>query len=712
MIDFLDFYKMFDQQTIKDLEFSKIRYLLHEYCVEETAKTMVLEIQPYQSQEEVTLELSVISDYKTIKEEEHSSFPRLEFKELKEELVVLRIKGTTLEIESIVKIYDASLLINDMLGFLKKREDEFSFLRAEFDSVFITKDIIAPIENVLDKRFKVKDDASKVLFEIRQQTKSTRKQVNRNFDRALKKYQTKGYLGDTNESFLNGRRVLSVVSSYKRMIGGKLYGASKSGHLTYVEPPENSMLNNQLEQLEEDERAEVLRILKELTSKIRVNFDLVKEYQNILVRLDFLQAKTKFGIRINANQPKSTVESSIDLIDAVHPLLFLTNQKEQKKTLSQSILMDKFSRMLVISGPNAGGKSITLKTIGLLQLMYQSGLLIPANEHSTMGWFQKILTDIGDNQSIENELSTYSYRLKRMNYFLEVANKRTLLLLDEFGTGSDPDLGGALAEVFFETLYNKKSFAVITTHYANIKLKASILRNAVNASMLFDTESLTPLFKLSVGQPGSSFTFEVAKINGISDELIAEAKTRLDLNRVKMDELLTELQQEKSELQQAKMAFKIVEGKTLESEEFYHSKNEKLAEKLKKTQEISDKNNKLITTGNKFQLFIKKYNTKNKKANKKLIEEITKYIAVEKTKTEESTKLSILKAKEALPKKKTKKAKKEKLRKPIVVGSQVRLKQGGKQIGEVLEINKEIATVLFGLFKTKVKKEKLVCLKI
>jgi len=496
------------------------------------------------------------------------------------------------------------------------------------------------------------------------------------------------------------------------MIGGKLYGASKSGHLTYVEPPENSMLNNQLEQLEEDERAEVLRILKELTSKIRVNFDLVKEYQNILVRLDFLQAKTKFGIRINANQPKSTVESSIDLIDAVHPLLFLTNQKEQKKTLSQSILMDKFSRMLVISGPNAGGKSITLKTIGLLQLMYQSGLLIPANEHSTMGWFQKILTDIGDNQSIENELSTYSYRLKRMNYFLEVANKRTLLLLDEFGTGSDPDLGGALAEVFFETLYNKKSFAVITTHYANIKLKASILRNAVNASMLFDTESLTPLFKLSVGQPGSSFTFEVAKINGISDELIAEAKTRLDLNRVKMDELLTELQQEKSELQQAKMAFKIVEGKTLESEEFYHSKNEKLAEKLKKTQEISDKNNKLITTGNKFQLFIKKYNTKNKKANKKLIEEITKYIAVEKTKTEESTKLSILKAKEALPKKKTKKAKKEKLRKPIVVGSQVRLKQGGKQIGEVLEINKEIATVLFGLFKTKVKKEKLVCLKI
>ncbi len=703
---------MFDQQTIKDLEFSKIRSLLHEYCIEETAKNKVLEIQPYFDQEDVIKELATLSDFKAIKEEEHSSFPRLEFKELKDELVVLRIKGSTLEIESIIKIYDASLLVNEMLLFFKKREEEFNFLSAEFDNVFITKDIISPIENVFDKRFKVKDEASKELAEIRQQIKSTRKQVNRNFDRALKKYQAKGYLGDTNESFLNGRRVLSVVSSYKKMIGGKLYGASKSGHLTYVEPPENALLNSQLEQLEEDERVEVLRILKELTAKIRVNFDLVKQYQYLLVRLDFLQAKTNFGIRINGTQPKHVAESSIDLIDAVHPLLYLTNYKENKKTRSQSILMDKFSRMLVISGPNAGGKSITLKTIGLLQLMYQSGLLIPANSNSTMGWFQSILTDIGDNQSIENELSTYSYRLKRMNYFLKVANKRTLLLLDEFGTGSDPDLGGALAEVFFETLYNKKSFAVITTHYANIKLKASILRNAVNASMLFDTESLRPMFKLSVGQPGSSFTFEVAKINGISDELINDAKSRLDLNRVKMDELLTELQQEKSELQQAKMTFKIVEEKALEAEKYYHSKNEKLIERLKKNQEISDKNNKLITTGTKLQQFIKKYNTKNKKANKKLLEELTKYLAVEKNKSEETEKLIRLKANEKIPKKKSKKQKKVKKQRPIIVGSQVRLKKGGSQIGEVLEVDRENVVVLFGLFKTKVKKENLICLKI
>ena len=703
---------MFDQQTIKDLEFSKIKDLLVSFCIESTAKAELSTIQPFTIQEKANKELLIINDFKLIKEEQHSSFPRLEFEELGNELKVLRIKGTTLEVESVIKIYDASILINEMLVFFKKREEEFLMLKEEFNEVYFTKEIINPIEKVLDKRLKVKDDASKLLLEIRQQIKSTKRQVNRNFDRILKKYQGKGYLGDTNESFFNGRRVLSVISSYKRTVDGKQFGASKSGHLSYIEPEENASLNADLERLEDEERIEILRILKVLTAQIQSHFILIKGYQYLLVRLDFLQAKTKLAILLKANFPKFSAESSIDLIDAVHPLLFLNNQKEKKKTLPQSIQMNKFSRMLVISGPNAGGKSITLKTIGLLQLMYQCGLLISANEQSTMGWFNSILTDIGDNQSIENELSTYSYRLKRMNYFLKVANKRTLFLLDEFGTGSDPELGGALAEVFFETLYNKKSFGVITTHYANIKLKASILRNAINASMLFDTDSLTPLFKLSVGQPGSSFTFEVAKINGIPEELITDAKSRLDINRVKMDELLSELQQEKTSLEQARMTFRIVEEKSLEAEEMYTRKSKKLTEKLAQSQLVSEKNNKLITNGNKLNQFIQKYQTKNKKGNKELVEELTKFLAVEKSKLEESNKLAILKSQEGLPKKKTKKQKKTKPEKPIKVGSQVRLRQGGKQIGEVTDIDKTIATVVFGLFKTKVELTKLLCVKL
>lgn len=703
---------MFDQQTIKDLEFSKLISLLKKFCVESSAIEMVSSIQPFENQELVENELLVVNDFKEIKEEEQSSFPRLEFQELEKELQVLRIKGSSLEVESVVKIYDASILVNEMLTFFSKREGEFLNLNNEFNNVYFTKDIIDPIEKVLDKRLRIKDDASKILSDIRQQIKSTKRQVNRNFDRALKKYQGKGYLGDTNESFLNGRRVLSVISSYKRIVDGKQFGGSKSGHLSYVEPQENIQLNSDLDRLENEEREEIYRILKILTAQIQTNFSLVKYYQKLLVRLDFVQSKTKLAILLNATLTKSTNETAVDLIDAVHPLLYLNNVKEKKKTLSQSIQMDKFSRMLVISGPNAGGKSITLKTIGLLQLMYQSGLLIPANENSKMGWFNSILSDIGDNQSIENELSTYSYRLKRMNHFLKVSNKKTLLLLDEFGTGSDPELGGALAEVFFETLYNKKSFAVITTHYANIKLKASVLRNAVNASMLFDTDSLKPLFKLSVGQPGSSFTFEVAKINGIPEELIADAKSRLDINRVKMDELLSELQQEKTSLEQAKMAFQIVEEKSLEAELEYRSKSKKLSEKLNQSQLVSDNNNKYITNGKKLVQFVEKYQTKNKKANKSLIDELIKFLAVEKSKQEESNKLAILKAEKGLPKKKVKKKKKAKPEKPIRVGSQVKLRQGGKQIGEVVAIDKNIVTVLFGMFNTKVELEKLICLKI
>ena len=702
----------FDQQTIKDLEFSKLKTLMLDFCVGTTAKELVEAIQPFKDQVRVNTELLILNDYKLIKEEQQSGFPRLEFEELLKELKILRIKGATIEIEGVVRIYDASRLVNDMLSFFKKREEEFLELKEEFEFVYYTTEIIELIDKVIDKRGKVRDDASKQLQEIRQQKKSTTRQINRNFDRTLKKYQGKGYLGDTNEGYLDGRRVLSVISSYKRIVDGKSFGSSKSGHLTYIEPQENAQLNADLERLEEEERAELLRILKELTANLQQHSGLIHEYQKLLVRLDFLQAKTKLAILVNANKPKFTEESSIDLIKAIHPLLYLNNQKEKKKTYSQSIQMDKFSRMLVISGPNAGGKSITLKTIGLLQLMYQSGLLVPADENSTMGWFHNILTDIGDNQSIENELSTYSYRLKRMNYFLKVANKRSLLLLDEFGTGSDPELGGALAEVFFETLYNKKSFGVITTHYANIKLKASVLRNAVNASMLFDTTSLAPLFQLSIGQPGSSFTFEVAKINGIPDDLIAEAKNRLDVNRVKMDELLTELQQEKSELKQAKMAFQIVEEKALEAEEEYRTRSKRLAQKLTQNQEISEKNNKLITTGKKLQTFINKYNPKNKKANKQLVDEVVKFLAVEKSKIVEAQKLADLKKNEGLPKKKPKKKKKAKPEKPIKIGSQVRLRTGGKQIGEVVAIDKEVVTVVFGLFNTKVEKQKLICVRV
>jgi DNA mismatch repair protein MutS2 len=295
--------------------------------------------------------------------------------------------------------------------------------------------------------------------------------------------------------------------------------------------------------------------------------------------------------------------------------------------------MDKDSRMLVISGPNAGGKSITLKTVGLLQVMLQSGLLVPVAPGSKMSFFHAVLTDIGDNQSIENQLSTYSYRLKRMKHFLDVANRRSLVLLDEFGTGSDPDLGGALAEVFFEELYNRKSFGVITTHYGNIKLKAAQLRNARNGCMLFNMQTLEPTYQLSIGQPGSSFTFEVAEINGIPKELIEAAKKKLSQQKVQMDEMLSSLQDEKSKYQvltqSAQSAGELASSAITE----YEKKRERMEEKLQKQQDTMERNNKYLNHGRKLVQYIESYNLRTK--NKELLDEVKKYLAMEKTKIED-----------------------------------------------------------------------------
>jgi DNA mismatch repair protein MutS2 len=370
----------------------------------------------------------------------------------------------------------------------------------------------------------------------------------------------------------------------------------------------------------------------------------------------------------------------------------------------------------VISGPNAGGKSVTLKTIGLLQLMLQSGLLVPVDPNSKMCLFQQVLTDIGDNQSIENELSTYSYRLKRMKHFLEVSNKRTLLLLDEFGTGSDPELGGALAEVFFEELYNRKSFGVITTHYANIKLKADQLKNAINGCMLFDTETLEPLYKFSTGQPGSSFTFEVAQINGIPLNLIEEAKTRLDDRKVKMDKLLSDLQKEKTYLEKLNKEHIEAQRIALEAKEEYLERKKRFEDKLKTQQETIERNNKYLNAGKKMLGFIDRYLTKTRKkdANQPLLAEINKYLAVEKAKIEDALRAEKLKAEAN-----AKKPKKKKVQKPesdpyqrhkIVVGSTVKL-ISTKQSGTVEAIDGEMVTVVFGFLRMKVEREKLMWIK-
>ena len=707
-----------DTQTLHDLEFTTIQNWLAEFAIGPTAKNRLEQLSPIQELHLIRPTLGKLKEFHTIRTS-GESFPSLLFEELTKELTLLPIKDAVLSQEGFVRIYRASEATNAVLYFFDKRKEEYPLLCDLTNETYYTKEITDAIERVFDRKGAIKDDASPELYMIRQKIHQVRNQINKNFEKELRKLLKEGVLGDTKETFVNDRRVLTVQSTYKRKISGSVVGSSKTGSLTFIEPEINIPLNNELELLIDDERKEIFKILKLLTADIAHHFPLIKAYNELLIELDFINAKTKLALELNADLPGITEDPKIELIDAIHPILWKNNKLQGKKTLPQSIFMDKFSRMLVISGPNAGGKSITLKTIGLMQLMLQAGLLVPIHPNSNMSLFGTILTDIGDNQSIENELSTYSYRLKRMNHFLQVANRKTLLLLDEFGTGSDPDLGGALAEVFFEHLYNKKCFGVITTHYASIKLKADRLKNAVNGCMLFNTETLAPLYKFSIGQPGSSFTFEVAQINGIPLELIEEAKSKVNEHKVNMDKLLSELQREKTYLERLNNEHIEAQKIAQDSKQHFDELQKKYEAKIKVLNDTTQVNNTFIVYGKKLKQYIDRFITRSKKKdiNQPLLEDFKKYISVEKNKIEESKRTEELKANakiSAKPQPKKQRVNEPKkdpyLRDKIIVGSTVKLIET-KQTGTIEAINGSQCIVVFGFLKMKVEKEKLMWIK-
>jgi DNA mismatch repair protein MutS2 len=704
--------QFFDEQTIRDLEFDKIREQLTAYCLNPTAAKHMEMLKPLTDRNRCMMELESSKEMLDIRQL-GERFPAIDFDELSDEIKLLRVRNAVISQEGFLRIYRASVLTNELVTFFNKREKEFPRLTALTSIVYFTTDLIEAIDKVFDKRGKIKDDASPELQRIRSEIKDVRARIHKHFEREMKRLIKMGILSDTREGFLNERRVLAVLSSHKREVGGSVLGSSKTGGITYIEPAATLPLNNELELLIDDERKEVFRILKALTKDIALHVELIENYQRLLTRFDFINAKTKFALSIKATLPGiDETEQHIELIDAFHPLLWQANQAAGLKTIPQSLLMDKFSRMLVISGPNAGGKSITLKTVGLLQVMLQSGLLVPVHPNSRMGFFQQVLTDIGDNQSIVNQLSTYSYRLKRMKHFLEVANRRSLLLLDEFGTGSDPELGGALAEVFFETLYNKKCFGVITTHYNNIKLKAGQLKNARNGCMLFDTESLEPLYQLSIGQPGSSFTFEVAQINGIPQALIEEAKTRMDSKKVLLDQMISALQKEKGQFEKLNHNSRQTTKEAEEAKKRFEEAKAKFEERSKTQQEIIERNNKYLTSGKKMKQFIDRFQVgkQAKTANKKLLEEVMQFLAIEKSKILEAKEAERLKQEAEAASKRFKKPQKATAKSteiPMVVGSRVKL-EPNKQVGTVIEISGQEVIVAYGMMRVKVPRKKLV----
>ena len=701
------------QKTLQDLEFNTILETISERCNTELGKEKALKITPFQDKNDLLLNLAQTSEYLS-SFTNNNAIANHGFDGVNYELKFLAIEDSQLELQGFRKILSLSETSNVLILFFKKFFEYYPKLNEKASKIEVTKYLINKVEEVVDKFGEIKNNASPDLLNIRRDMGVVRSKVNQSFGMALTHYNNLGYLDDIKESFAENRRVLAVMAMYRKKVKGSILGSSKTGSIAYIEPEATLNYSRELSNLEYEEKQEITRILKQLTTDIRPFYKLLVSYQEFLSDIDVIASKAKYANRINGILPTINNDRRLYFRDAYHPILYLNNTIKNEITHPQTIELNPESSIIVISGPNAGGKTISLKTVGLLQLMLQSGILIPVHERSETFLFDRILTDIGDNQSIENQLSTYSYRLKNMNYFLKKCNDKTLFLIDEFGTGSDPDLGGALAEVFLEEFYSRQAYGIITTHYTNLKILANELPNATNANMLFDEQTLMPLYKLHLGQAGSSFTFEVAQKNGIPFGLINRAKKKIEGGKVRFDKTIATLQKERSKLEKTSQNLKEEESKARDESQKMETINAKIKDKLEKYQELYDSNQKIIYIGQKVEDIAEKYfNNKNKK---ELLGEFLKIIEIENSKRKKASAKEIA-IKTVLKKEIIKEvevkvaeirvAKKEKklkatlvIEKPKVilkVGNKVRM-HDGKAVGTIDKIEKNKAVVNYGVF--------------
>lgn len=713
------------QKTLDDLEFDIVKAQVEAYCITSLGKNQIKKLKPLSKEKDAIDALNLVSEFLSSFENENR-IPNHGFEDIIEELKTLRIENNFLEIEQFRKISSLSITCNILLKFFKKFKEYYPLIFDISEKIEKTDLISNEINSIIDKYGEIRNDASDLLYSIRKSIQSVRTKINTSFNSALSQYNSAEFLDEIRETVMENRRVLAVKAMYRRKVKGSILGASKTGSIVYIEPDTTHKHQRDLNNLEFDETEEIKRILIELTNYVRGFKPLLSKYQDYLILMDLLYAKAKYAREINGILPILNNNKELLLKDAYHPLLLVANKKENKKTFPQTITLNNESRIIVISGPNAGGKSITLKTVGLIQLMLQSGLLVPVNEHSKMCFYQNILSDIGDNQSIENHLSTYSYRLKQMNHFLKKCTNETLFLIDEFGTGSDPELGGALAETFLEVFYERGAFGIITTHYSNLKLLANELPHIQNANMLFDKKTLLPIYKLAIGQAGSSFTFEVAQKNGIPYSLINRSKKKIERGKIRFEKTIAKLQKERSKLEKTERALKKNEVKKELEAEKLESINQKAQKKLQSFQELYDSNQRLIYLGKKIRDLGDKFQNNNRK--RELLSELFKLVQIENSKKEklsDKQKINKLKREKILQKeveKKLNKIRKNKKRekKPFIqqkpkhdfkVGENVRM-DDGRSIGTIDKIEKGKAIINYGLFTTTVSLERLEFVKI
>lgn len=535
--------QLYPTSAYESLEFNKIKELLKGKCRCDAARERAENLKINDRRDFIEKALLQTSEYRSmIMGNDH--LPNDFTKNVQKELQLLAISGASLSGQQLRAFSQLAETIKSILNWLQNHNNLYPQIQALAERITFEKEIVKIVDAVVDEQGNIRDNASKDLMHIRMELSKQRSMLRKVFETILRKLSKQGYLADISESFLNGRRTVAINAEQKRIVKGILHGESDTAKTVFIEPEETIALNNEIFSLERSEAREIHHILSQTTASLSGYQPHLLSYYHLCGLYDFIAAKAQLAADMNAFMPRISAHPIIHLVKAFHPILLLNNKRNGKTIVPTNIQLDKSERILIISGPNAGGKTVTMKTVGILQMMLQSGLLVPADPHSEMGIFKQIMIHIGDTQSIEHELSTYSAHLRDMKYFMDFANGKTLFLIDELGSGSDPNLGGAFAEAIVEELAHKHALGIVTTHYLNLKVMAGKVNGIINGAMAFDEEKLEPLYQLSVGKPGSSYTFAIAQRSGLDAKIINRARQLTEKGHFKLDKMLLQTEQQ------------------------------------------------------------------------------------------------------------------------------------------------------------------------
>ena len=708
--------------------FDQVRQLIKAKCLSPLGEERTDEMSFSNDFDIVNTRLEEVTEFVRIIQEAED-FPDQYFFDVRYSLKRIKIDGMYMDEQELFDLRRSLETIRAIVRFLQNAEDEeeeesaspYPALRAKTEEIMVFPQLISRIDSILDKYGRIKDSASAELLKIRRELAATTGSISRSLNSILRNAQQEGYVDkDVTPTMRDGRLVIPVIPGMKKKIRGIVHDESATGKTVFIEPAEVVEANNRIRELEGEERREIIRILTEFSSIIRPHIPTILESYEFLAEIDFIRAKALFAISIKAEKPALENKQVIDWFDAIHPLLMISLAKHNKKVVPLEIALTKEKRILLISGPNAGGKSVCLKTVGLLQYMLQCGLLISIDERSHAGIFNDIFIDIGDEQSIEDDLSTYSSHLLNMKMMMKGCNGKSLILIDEFGGGTEPQIGGAIAEAVLKRFNEKKTFGVITTHYQNLKHFAEDHEGIVNGAMLYDRHEMKALFQLQIGNPGSSFAIEIARKIGLPEEVISDASEIVGSEYIQSDKYLQDIVRDKRYWETKRQNIRKREKQMEDTIARYEKEIEELTrsrkEILKKAKE--DAEHLLKESNAKIENTIR--TIKEAQAEKERTRMARTELADFRQQVEEQNSNALeekIKRKmEALRQKQERKQQKknEQKAKPVqapkvdVIGEDdyVRIK-GQTSVGQVLEVNGKNAVVMFGLMRTNVKTDRL-----